>query len=100
MKNVDLKQIGRIRKKHNTDLLRRMQTGDSLVSFDNSASWFPPRPLVRKDKEAIKRLYSLSGDISSDIDSEEKESDSHPFRIVQEHPQCRRQDTRTWPRSC
>ncbi|MBP6217022.1 MAG: hypothetical protein KA436_00380 [Oligoflexales bacterium] len=45
------------RKQYNSDLIRRMKNGDSLKSFDNSASWFPKRPVIKKDPLAIAILY-------------------------------------------
>jgi len=35
-----------------------MKAGESLWSYDSKASWFPPRPMIEKDPEAIKRLYA------------------------------------------
>lgn len=49
-----------IRKKHNEQLIRRMKSGEPLWSYDSKASWFPPRPMIEKDPEAIKRLYQDS----------------------------------------
>jgi hypothetical protein len=37
-----------------------MKAGESLWSYDSKASWFPPRPNIEKDPEAIKRLYNGS----------------------------------------
>lgn len=50
------------RKKHNEQLIRRMKSGEPLWSYDSKASWFPPRPIIEKDPEAIKRLYSGSSE--------------------------------------
>lgn len=46
-----------IRTNHNRELLKRMEAGESLSSFDSQSSWFPPRPVLEKDQEAVKRLY-------------------------------------------
>ena len=54
-----------IRKKHNEQLIRRMKSGEPLWSYDSKASWFPPRPMIEKDPEAIKRLYKDGSDQSS-----------------------------------
>ena len=48
------------RKKHNEQLIRRMKAGEQLWSYDSKASWFPPRPMIEKDPEAIRRLYKES----------------------------------------
>lgn len=48
------------RREHNQDLLRRMRSGESLRTVDSRSSWFPPRPIIEKDQEAISRLYNLN----------------------------------------
>lgn len=48
------------RKQRNEQLIRRMKAGEPLWSYDSKASWFPPRPIIEKDPEAIKRLYEKS----------------------------------------
>ncbi len=53
------------RRDHNQDLLRRMRSGESLRSVDSRSSWFPPRPMIQKDQEAISRLYNLTAKESS-----------------------------------
>jgi hypothetical protein len=45
------------RKQHNLELIRRMRSGDSLCSYNSTDSWFPPRPMVKKDKDAMAKLY-------------------------------------------
>lgn len=57
MKNQDNKNIGDLRRQRNHELLRRMRTGESLTSFDSKASWYPPRPIIAKDKAEMARLY-------------------------------------------
>ena len=47
-----------IRELHNRDLLRRMKNGDSLTTFDSYSSWFPPRPVIQKNKKEMARLYN------------------------------------------
>jgi hypothetical protein len=58
MKDLKTNQDGR--KRHNEQLIRRMKSGEPLWSYDSKASWFPPRPMIEKDPEAIKRLYASS----------------------------------------
>jgi hypothetical protein len=50
------------RKRKNADVISRMRSGDPLVLIPSSATWFPPRPLVEKDKESIKKLYGTEDD--------------------------------------
>jgi len=45
------------RRDHNTELLQRMSHGDPLCAMDSTSSWFPPRPVIAKDRQAILRLY-------------------------------------------
>ena len=54
-----------LRKKHNEQLIRRMKSGEPLWSYDSKASWFPPRPMIEKDPEAIQKLYKDSSDNAS-----------------------------------
>lgn len=46
-----------LRKERNSDVIRRMKNGDQLSSFNSYSSWFPPRPIIEKDPEAVKELY-------------------------------------------
>ncbi|MBP9706033.1 MAG: hypothetical protein KBD78_00210 [Oligoflexales bacterium] len=46
-----------LRQKHNQELLSRMQNGEDLRKFNPEASWYPPRPIVKKDKSALTRLF-------------------------------------------
>lgn len=56
----DIKTGQDSRKRHNEQLIRRMKSGEPLWSYDSKASWFPPRPMIEKDPDAIKRLYDGS----------------------------------------
>lgn len=64
MKDLKSNQDGR--KRHNEQLIRRMKSGEPLWSYDSKASWFPPRPMIEKDPEAIKRLYASSNTSTSE----------------------------------
>jgi len=55
----ETKTLRQKRKSHNEDIVKRMREGDSLSSFSTEKSWFPDRPTIKKDKEAIERLYGL-----------------------------------------
>lgn len=77
MKLVEQKKIKKLsdrRKKHNLDLIKRMQDGESLTSFDSSASWFPPRPVIRKDAKALARLYKKGKNSGEGEESESLEA--------------------------
>jgi len=45
------------RKRRNLEVLRRLRAGDSLQSISMEASFFPPRPCIRKDWVAMRKLY-------------------------------------------
>ena len=45
------------RKKHNEDLINRMKQGESLQTQSASDSWFPPRPVIKKNSAALRELY-------------------------------------------
>jgi len=47
----------RSRQNHNEDLIRRMRDGEPLTSFDSTSSWYPPRPIIKKDPKALQALY-------------------------------------------
>jgi hypothetical protein len=45
------------RARENEELIKRMHAGESLTRFDSSTSWFPPRPIIEKDKKALDFLH-------------------------------------------
>lgn len=48
-----------LRRQHNLDLMRRMRGGESLNAYDSKASWYPPRPVIKKDDKEISRVYDV-----------------------------------------
>lgn len=52
--NLEAEQL---REEHNKDLIRRMRNGEPLTSFNSESSWFPPRPIIEKNTEALSKLY-------------------------------------------
>lgn len=43
---------------HNKEILEALKNKTELPKkMDTIDSWFPPRPLIKKDKEAMKKLY-------------------------------------------
>lgn len=50
------------RDERNKDLVDRMRAGEKLSSFSPQASWFPPRPAIKKDKSLMAKLYKEEGD--------------------------------------
>ncbi len=56
----------KLRDEHNKDLIRRMRNGEPLTSFDSHSSWFPPRPTIEKDSNAISQLYGETTEAKSD----------------------------------
>lgn len=63
--SVDFKNKKRIQD-HNQGVLERFKRGETLSLLPPSATWFPPRPIIEKDKDAIKELYSDKRDNSRD----------------------------------
>jgi hypothetical protein len=65
----------RRRKKHNKDLLRRFYNGEVLQD-KASGTWFPPRPMVQKDIDAMHRLYGGSDHGDKEESSEAKKGEA------------------------
>jgi hypothetical protein len=59
-KDSSNKALDLLRKERNQEILRKMRAGESLTSFDSQASWFPERPKIEKNLEAIQKLYGNS----------------------------------------
>ncbi len=57
MKKVSEYKSRNLRRERNSELVRRMRSGESLSSFNAFSSWYPPRPVIEKDSEALHRLY-------------------------------------------
>jgi len=55
----DIKSIEDKRLKHNQDIVRRMRQGETLSGFSSESSFFPPRPIIKKDLAVVKKLYKL-----------------------------------------
>lgn len=53
------------RQEHNRQLLEKMVSGEPLWAFDSNASWFPQRPVVKKDPKAIEKLYGSAVSIET-----------------------------------
>ncbi len=54
---IPMKNIITFRKRHNEDIVRRMRVGEPLTRYDSHDSWFPVRPVIKKDPKAIRQLY-------------------------------------------
>ena len=52
-----MKTPEQIRKEKNDALLERYHAGETLSYIDPSATWFPPRPMIEKDKSLVAKLY-------------------------------------------
>ncbi len=51
------------RRQRNAALLERMKNpADNLSAYDPRATFFPPRPLIQKDREAVERLFGEKTD--------------------------------------
>jgi hypothetical protein len=75
--NDQKKSLEQIRKERNLEILRKMKAGESLSSFDTLSSWFPSRPKIEKDPNALKVLY---GSPESKLSLLPKDSQSEAMR--------------------
>ena len=64
------------RKNHNEDLIERMKKGDPLQTQSALDSWFPPRPVVKKNTSLLKQLHS-----GSEKNETKKKIDSTPISV-------------------
>ncbi len=72
-----------LRKRRNRELLKRMHNGEVLCSYDSTDSWFPPRPIIKKDKKEMARLYN-GGVKKDEVACREKKTQSKSSeKIVQ-----------------
>lgn len=62
MKVLSLDEQELRRKLHNRKVLKKMNRGEVLNSFDSQSSWFPPRPIIKKDRKALEKLYRYNED--------------------------------------
>jgi hypothetical protein len=61
------------REKRNKELLLRMKDpSDSLTKCSSADTWFPPRPIIKKDLRALTQLYTGSNK-QDDIEGVEDE---------------------------
>ena len=54
----DTDKVKTIRSKHNAFVLSKFRKGESLSQHSSMSSWFPPRPIVKKDFNAVEKLYN------------------------------------------
>ena len=47
------------RQHENARILAKMKRGESLSTVPPEATWFPPRPIIAKNKKDIERLYNI-----------------------------------------
>lgn len=57
MKKITEIKSRNLREDRNSELVRRMKNGEALQSFDSQSSWYPPRPIIQKNLDAISSLY-------------------------------------------
>ncbi len=46
------------RRAHNAELIKKMRRGENLEAYDAESTWYPLRPIIKKDKAAIRMLTS------------------------------------------
>lgn len=52
-------EIKKLRKLHNEKLIELMKQGFSCNFVKPESTWFPPRPIIKKDPKAIQKLYGI-----------------------------------------
>lgn len=55
LKKTDLEKR---RAERNADLVRRMRRGESLALIPTDQTFFPPRPMCKKDLKLMRKLYT------------------------------------------
>jgi hypothetical protein len=48
------------RKHHNDELLARFYRGESLAVVSPQSTWFPPRPIIKKDENALEVIFDIN----------------------------------------
>ena len=51
-----MKTAEQIRKENNEYVLKELKAGKPMATIDMSASWFPPRPIIKKNPDAFNFL--------------------------------------------
>lgn len=49
------------RRQENADLIARMKRGESLARCDTQATWWQPRPKIKKDDKALDLIFTKDG---------------------------------------
>lgn len=60
------------RSERNKDLVERMKRGESLSTVDAAATFWPPRPIIKKDPTALEAIHGKvdeSGQKGTDDDA-------------------------------
>lgn len=58
------------RDEHNKQILERYKAGETLSQFSSTLSFFPPRPVIKKDEDLVKKVFNIV-DTSKEIKSDE-----------------------------
>lgn len=48
------------RDNHNAEVLKRFRAGETLSLLPPSVTWFPPRPIIKKDQNLVRALFGAS----------------------------------------
>lgn len=62
----ELTDVEKRRKLKNEDLVHRMREGESLALLPQTATFFPPRPIIKKDTKALRDLGFIKDTPGSD----------------------------------
>ena len=79
MNKISHGKIRTLRRERNAEVLRRLKNGEVLSSFNSYASWYPPRPIIKKSQDDIAKLY---GDNTHSPSIESPESEKQDMEVA------------------
>lgn len=56
-----MKRIGDPKRVGNEEIIKKMKNGEDLATCNLQDTWFPPRPIIKKDKTALGFLPKKKG---------------------------------------
>jgi hypothetical protein len=77
------------RKKANEELLRKMKSGESLKMVSVQSTWFPPRPIIKKNEDKIKELYGDNASIVGVTDENNENNENNETGEKKDKPSLR-----------
>ena len=69
MTKTTLGKVEGLCKERKSDVIRRMNNGDQLSSFNSYSSWLPTIPIIEKDSSSVKDLYSTTPRVLQNVNT-------------------------------